>query len=172
MARRRASAEEAAPLEARAAANAETRAVDHGILTVLVGYNLKRAYLHIIEQFHAKMSRHDLRPAEFSLLVVLGGNADMTPKLLAKALEIAPPNLVALTERMAKRGLIERQANPADRRSQVLALTAEGKKLLAKATKTAKDLELRATDVLSAKERAALMEMLRRIYLSGNPDET
>jgi DNA-binding MarR family transcriptional regulator len=153
------------PKSAPADGLTRSRNVDQGILEDLLGYNMRRAYLCIIAHFQEKMASYQLRPAEFSLLAVLGANSGTTPKQLAQALDIAPPNLVMLIDRMEKRGLVGRETNPNDRRSHALNLTESGRDLLGRAEKTAAKMELDGTTGLTALERSQLMDLLKKIYM-------
>jgi 5'-methylthioadenosine phosphorylase len=49
---------------------------------------------------------------------------------LADELDVAPPNASAIIGRLAERGLVERVADPADRRIVRVRLTAQGRGLL------------------------------------------
>jgi DNA-binding MarR family transcriptional regulator len=64
---------------------------------------------------------------------------------------------------MRKRGLLERRANPDDRRARALYLTDEGRELLAAAFTLAAELEGRLCAQLDASEREGLLDALQRV---------
>ena len=59
----------------------------------------------------------------------------------AAALDVSPPNLAVLLDRLAQRALVERLPNPDYGRSHLLALTAAGRTLLAHAEQVVVRLE-------------------------------
>ena len=71
--------------------------------------------------------------ARFDFLAQLeradGGELTMTE--LSQQLMVSGGNITGLTDRLAKEGLVERRAHPADRRVQSIDLTSEGKALFA-----------------------------------------
>jgi len=141
--------------------------LDQSLLLSLVGYNCRRAYLTILPQFDERMKKFELRAVDFTVLSLLSANPNITQKRLSRAVNVSPPNLAILLDRLETRGLLMRQRNPLDKRSQTLVLTAEGAKLCAKAEKTVTELERKATDMLSDEERSQLVTLLQKIFLEG-----
>ena len=70
-----------------------------------------------------------------------------------------------MLDKLEQRGLVLRQRNPQDRRSQVLALTTAGMRMCTKAEQTAVELEMKATEMLSDDERAQLIGLLQKMFL-------
>ena len=95
-------------------------------LEALLGYNTRRAALHIIGAFMQNMEAFDLRPAEFSVLSLIRHNPGITSRQLCAALSILPPNLVVILKQFEKRGLIARKPHPTDGRAIGLSLTDTG----------------------------------------------
>jgi DNA-binding MarR family transcriptional regulator len=137
--------------------------LDQSLLLSLVGYNCKRAYLHIKPLFDKRMAKYDLRPVDFTVLSLLKANPNVTQKRLSAAINVSPPNLATLLDRLEQRGLVQRQRNPLDKRSQTLVLTEEGARLCDKAEKTASELEAAASSALTDAERAELIRLLQKI---------
>jgi len=104
-------------------------------------------------------------------LSLLKANPNINQKRLSVAINVSPPNLATLLDKLESRGLLVRQHNPLDRRSQTLVLTADGARMCVKAEKTASELEEKATAALNAGERAQLILLLQKIFLTEN-DET
>ena len=138
--------------------------VDTSYLETLLGYNARRAALTIIALFLRRMAPFDLRPVDFSVLTVVAHNPGVTSRQICAALDILPPNLVGMIKALHKRGLIERQPHPTDRRAQGLHLTPEGQRLHALAQSTATNLEQEATQALTAPELQTLTTLLRKVY--------
>lgn len=140
--------------------------LDQSVLLSLVGYNCRRAYINIMPTFHKRMAKFQLRPVDFTVLSLLKANPNITQKRMSQAINVSPPNLATLLDRLENRGLVIRQRNPLDKRSQTLVLTAEGMRMCVKAEKTAVELETETTAALSDAERAQLMHLLQKIFLS------
>ena len=141
--------------------------LDQSMLLSLVGYNCRRAYITIMPLFEKRMAKYDLRPVDFSVLSLLKANPNITQKRLSHAINVSPPNLATLLDRLENRALVVRQRNPLDKRSQTLVLTPEGMRMCVKAEKTASELEAEATAALSDAERAQLLGLLQKIFASG-----
>lgn len=139
--------------------------LDQSTLLGLVGYNCRRAYINIMPVFEKRMAKYQLRPVDFSVLSLLKANPNINQKRLSDAVNVSPPNLAILLDRLQERGLLLRQRSPLDRRSQTLVLTPAGLSMCTKAEKTASDLEADATAALTDAERAQLIKLLQKIYM-------
>lgn len=138
--------------------------LDQEMLLSLVGYNCRRAYLSIMPLFHERMSEYDLRAVDFSVLSLLHANPNITQKRLSNAINVSPPNLAILLDRLEARGLLLRQRNPLDKRSQTLILTPGGERMAGQAEQTVSKLEAEATSALSNAERQQLLVLLQKIF--------
>ena len=139
--------------------------VDTRFLESLMGYNARRASLSIIGQFLDRMAVYDLRPVDFSVLVLVDDNPGITSRQICATLSILPPNLVGMVNALEGRALLERKPHPNDRRAQGLHIAVTGQAIMGQARKTAVQLEREATRRLSAAERKTLMQLLQKIYL-------
>jgi DNA-binding MarR family transcriptional regulator len=151
---------------AAAVQEAAEQPLQQDLLLSLVGYNCRRAWLSIVPLFAERMEQYGLRTADFSVLSLLQANPNITQKRLSHAVNVSPPNLAILLDRLEERGLLVRQRNPLDKRSQTLALTPAGSRLCAMAEKTASELEQDATSMLTAGERAQLLALLQKIFVA------
>lgn len=138
--------------------------VDTGFLETLMGYNARRASLAIVELFMLRMAPYHLRIVDFSALSLIGHNAGITSRQLCTTLGVQQPNLVAIVGALEKRGLVDRQPHPTDRRATGLYLSATGMALVRQAEQTAVSLEEEATAELSPAERKTLMRLLQKVY--------
>ncbi len=143
----------------------EWKPLDQHRLLRLVGYNCRRVHLRIAPLFMERMAQYELRQVDYTILTLANINPDLNQKRLAQAIHVSPPNLTPLLDRLEKRGLLNRKRNPADKRSQVLALTDAGKNLCGKADQTALELENEATAALANDELAELLRLLQKIFL-------
>jgi DNA-binding MarR family transcriptional regulator len=108
----------------------------------------------------------DLTPTQNAALATISGHGPLTPSELAARERIQRPTATRVLALLEERGLIERTADPADRRSSLVSATAAGNALL-ESVRARKDLYLaRRLDALSAEELAALdraAEILERV---------
>ncbi|RZI41106.1 MarR family transcriptional regulator [Herbaspirillum sp. HC18] len=138
--------------------------LDQTRLDCLVGYNLRRAYvLNVTPNFSKRMAKYRLTPVEYTILVLLKSNPNINQKRLSKAINVSPPNMATLLDRLETRSLLSRQRNPLDKRSQTLVLTAEGLRLCSKAEKAIEELEVDVASALTETERAELLRLLQKM---------
>ncbi|MBV9889911.1 MAG: MarR family transcriptional regulator [Rhizobacter sp.] len=159
----RAAAESAAPADTRVARKTTRRALDDSALAHLVGYAASRAALELRKVFARHMEPFDLRIAEFTILMLVAANDDVNQKQLGDALDISPPNMAVTLDRMVERGWVERVRSTHDRRAQHVVLTARGRTLAERTRRISATMEEPALAMLSAAERALLIELLRKI---------
>jgi len=135
-----------------------------GVVSEIIGYRLRRAQLHIFQQFISGFAALDLRPAEYSVLVLIGDNPGSKQTEIAQALGIKRANFVALINGLESRGLTERRQVPGDRRSNALFLTPDGDAFLARANAAQREFEAECVVRLGGPEaRDQLMELLDRL---------
>jgi DNA-binding MarR family transcriptional regulator len=144
-------------------------------LAQLVGWRLARASVPVRRVFQAGVGGpFELRPVEFSLLLLLLANGHASPGQLAQTLAVAPPKITALVDRLAARALVRRQRSAADGRATDVLLTPAGRALAQRAHGIAVAIEAQwAAQVLSPAERAMLLELLAKLAAaqasSGSP---
>jgi DNA-binding MarR family transcriptional regulator len=128
------------------------------------GYLLARSRWRAFRNFHKHIGApFELKPVEFSILVLVDSNNDVSQVQLAQALGVAAPNMTALLHRLEARGLLERQRSEVDRRRQTIVLTTAGRKLLRKATAASDGMNRGWIDRLTTAEQAMLMELLYKL---------
>ncbi|MDQ2735036.1 MAG: BON domain-containing protein [Pseudomonadota bacterium] len=132
--------------------------LDDSGLAHLVGYATARAAIEMKKVFAQHMVPLELKITEFSILVLVAGNAEVNQKQLGRAYDISPPNMAVTLDRMAERGWIERVRSTRDRRAQQIHLTRAGRGQVERAKKIAATMEEPALAALSRAERALLIE--------------
>jgi DNA-binding MarR family transcriptional regulator len=108
----------------------------------------------------------DLTPTQTAALATVSAHGPLTPSELAAREKIQRPTATRVLALLEERGLIQRTADPADRRSSLLASSAAGEALLAdvrerKDAFLAERLDRLSEEELAALERAA--EILERV---------
>lgn len=139
-----------------------------GPLAGIVGFHLARATVTTYETFDQHVGRRfDLNKVEFSLLAIVHSNPGIVPKRLARALAVTAPKLTLLVDRMQQRGLVQRERNAADGRSQQLRLTDKGQRITRDAIAAAEPMERELLQHLSRAEHAMLIELLGKLAPRG-----
>lgn len=137
--------------------------IDHSALQHLLGYALAQARVATNKAFFDAVGGPlQLRPVEFSLLMLLRDNEGVTQRELGAALNLNAPNLTTLLTRLQERGLVSRERSDSDRRAQLIRLTADGLELAARARSVAATMESAIRKRYTAGEWALLLELLHR----------
>ena len=130
----------------------------------IVGYRLRRAQISVFQRFTAVFEALNLRPAEYTMLVLISDNPGHKQTDIADALGIKHANFVALLHAFEARGLIERRATRADKRVKSLYLTPKGAEFLEKARMLHDEMEAELIDKLGGPEaRNTLVDLLERL---------
>ena len=148
----------------RGAARKADEMLDAGQVEHVVGYLLAIASVTTRERYHASIGRpFDLRPVEFTLLMLLRGNPGASPKQLGRALRMPAPNVTVLLDRMVARGLVERRRSATDGRALEVRLTADGETTAQRTHEISLTMEDGLLEGFTPGERALLRELLFRL---------
>jgi DNA-binding MarR family transcriptional regulator len=107
----------------------------------------------------------DIHPRQAHLLRLLA-DGPRPMRTIACRLHCDPSNVTGISDRLEERGLVERQADPDDRRVKMLALTKKGERVAAALSERllAPPPELAA---LAPADQEALLDLLRRAASGG-----
>lgn len=114
----------------------------------------------------ANLKQYDLDMAGFDVLLTLrrqGIGEALTPGDLARDMMMSPPAMTNRIDRLVARQLVERHADPDDRRALRVGLTAEGRALADRAVETHLAVEQSLLQNLDQAERDQLVSLLARI---------
>lgn len=118
---------------------------------------------HAASQFAERLGGLELTPPDAGILRLLRQAAGLSQQELAAKLQIHPSRLVAILDNLEKRGMVERRANPEDRRLYSLHLTKDGGDVLDRIGKVAREHQDALLAALSREERSQLTTLLLRI---------
>tara|TARA_R110000824_G_scaffold393237_2_gene592193 strand:+ start:92609 stop:93112 length:504 start_codon:yes stop_codon:yes gene_type:complete len=141
------------------------------VLEKRLGYALRRAQLAVFKHFNEAMQEYEIRPAQFSSLVVIEGYPGITQTTLAKVLDIDPPRIVSLINNLEERGLALRVRCKRDKRSHGIFLSKKGEALTEQLKELAEQSDINATQSLSDIERRQLLSLLVKIYAPETSEE-
>jgi len=141
--------------------------LDQSELKKYPGYLLARSRFMAFRTFERHVGRPmELRPVEFSALLLIDTNADVSQAQLSQALGVAAPNMTGILRKLEERGLIAREPSPTDRRVQHIVLTKEGHKLVERAVAASRTMDKDWLGALSKAEQAMLLELLGKLALT------
>jgi len=132
-------------------------------LTARLGYLLKHAQLRLAELNAQALAPYGITGRELAVLVVLGAGEPPSQQQAAVRLGIDRTTMVGFVDTLEGKGLVARRADPDDRRRNVVALTAEGRDVLRRATKASDEAERRFLAPLSRTAAEQLRRALRQV---------
>ncbi|GAA1185926.1 DNA-binding MarR family transcriptional regulator [Kitasatospora gansuensis] len=118
---------------------------------------INRRYL---QESETAAAAHELTPLQAKAL--LATETPVPMRRIADRLHAEPSNVTAIIDRLAARGLVERQADPADRRVKLVAATEAGRTVAAD-LRTRMPFADAPLDRLSTEQRESLRELLQLI---------
>ena len=105
----------------------------------------------------------DLTLPQAQVLRVLRREGALPTGQLALALRISAPAITQLTDRLIRKGLIERQAAEHDRRTVLVALSGKGRRLVDQFRQRRREIFSRALAQLGEAERAEVVAALEKV---------
>jgi DNA-binding MarR family transcriptional regulator len=135
--------------------------LDLGVLDGHLGYFIRRLQVWVFQDFIRALAAIDIRPAQYSVLVVITANPGASQSQIAAALGIERARLARLLHKLERRGLVERLQSPSDARSHALRLTRDGSRTLRRAKTLAAMHETRLAETLGPERRKLILDWLR-----------
>lgn len=137
------------------------------MLRQVLGYQLAQAAIVTFGVFNPVVrARLDLRPVEYTILMLVKENPGISPAKLASWLDVARPNISLFVDKLESRGLVKRERNVTDGRSQHLHATDSGVALATNATRELIEGERTACAALTVVEQLMLTELLHKLNRS------
>jgi DNA-binding MarR family transcriptional regulator len=118
------------------------------------------------------LAGHELQPGWFDLLAALrraGKPHELNPTRLMRATMLSSGGMTKRLDRLAEAGLIQRRADPGDRRGTLVRLTRRGRAAIDKALETNLANEERLLEPLTQADRRTLDRLLRRLLAGLEP---
>jgi len=107
------------------------------------------------------LEAHGVSMWGYSVLVALDRSAIRTQAALAEAIGADKTRIIAILDELQDKGLIERVADPEDRRARLLAITKEGRRLKDAVQTEIQRGEERWLGTLSGADRATFLRILQ-----------
>jgi DNA-binding MarR family transcriptional regulator len=136
------------------------RSADLGRLAGHLGYFVRRAQLWIFQDFIRTLAELDIRPAQYSVLLVIEANPGLSQATLGQVLGIERARLVRLLDGLEARKFVQRRRSKSDRRAHILSLTAQGRSALGRIKVMADAHEQRLARKVGSRNRKTLLRLL------------
>lgn len=112
---------------------------------------------------NAALAPFGLKVRSYSVLALAAERSHPSQREIAEFLRLDPSQVVALVDDLQKLGLVVREPDPADRRANVIATTADGVRLLTEARAALRSAEREQHSALTDQDRVTLGALLRTV---------
>jgi MarR family transcriptional regulator, organic hydroperoxide resistance regulator len=134
-----------------------------GVPSPDVVLGLHRATHATLQALSVRLAGLDLPASEINVLASLAGHRPLTVGALATATATRPTTLTSVLDRLARRGYVMREMDPADRRSFLISLTAAGQQAAATVSAAVSELEQAALVSISPAQRAGFFAVVNAL---------
>lgn len=149
--------------------------VDHETTDLLPVLPSFRVPAHLARRFHQIclgvtaeiLQDEDVSPMQWSVLAAVLEEPGSAQTHIAKRLGIDAVTLGQMIDALEQKGLVKRQADPADRRGRQLFITRRGADLRQRLRPTMRAAQDRLLSPLTKAERVALLDMLARVVVAN-----
>jgi DNA-binding MarR family transcriptional regulator len=133
-----------------------------------LGYLLKHAQQRLAELSAAALAPFGVSGRECAVLIAIDNQIPLSQQEVAGRLGVDRTTMVVLVDELERKGLVQRQRDPDDRRKNVVALTETGRTTLRTATRALDQAERRFLGPLSGEQAARLKQTLRAVSFAGS----
>jgi len=134
-----------------------------------LAFLLARANAISLSRANGALADHGLKVRSYSVLALAANDARPSQRELSEFLRLDPSQIVSLVDELESGGLVQREADPSDRRANVVVITDKGRAAFVEARATISGAEHAAFAGLTTADRERLTAMLRLI--AGAPDD-
>ncbi|WP_426959713.1 MarR family winged helix-turn-helix transcriptional regulator [Muricoccus radiodurans] len=134
-----------------------------GPLSETIGFHLRLAQEASFAAFARRSGTAGLRPGRYAILVLIGENPGLSQTALGAAVGRDKSTLTPALSDLERRGLIQRDRPPWDRRSYALSLTPAGEAMRAELAAHADAHDAALDRLLGEADRPAFLATLRRL---------
>jgi DNA-binding MarR family transcriptional regulator len=106
-----------------------------------LGYLLKHAQQRLVQEAGPAMAPFGIDGRELAVLTVLAADVPLSQQAAAERLGVDRTTMVALTDALETKGLVQRQRSAEDRRKNIVRLTPDGQNRLQQAGKAREEIE-------------------------------
>jgi DNA-binding MarR family transcriptional regulator len=142
------------------------------IIMERVSFLLNRLAQRIRESAEEALRPYQITGKHVGVLTVIDEKGSIPQNEAGQCMHIDRTTMVGLVDDLEKKGLVERNENPSDRRAYALTLTAKGREILPKVQKLAFETEREFLSHLPPKDQKELVRILQKlvqVHFTGNP---
>ena len=132
------------------------------------GYFIRRLQQIAVAIFLEETQSHGITPVQYAALYAALRQPGLDQRTLASTIGFDTSTIGGVIDRLERRGLIERQASPTDRRVRLLQVTSAGKALLDVVMPAMLQAQQRILAPLAAADRPRFLAMLRTLVEANN----
>lgn len=127
------------------------------------GHLLRRCQQLAVDLYTAEVGSNGLTPRQFALLLAIYQKSGISQVDLVRQTGIDRSTVAEMVARLIKRGLLVRQRTESDRRTNALAVTAEGERQLRAAQPGVARAQDKILDPIPMAKRGEFVELLRQL---------
>jgi DNA-binding MarR family transcriptional regulator len=135
-----------------------------------LGYWLRRLSDEVHGRFEKELARHDVTVSQWAVLITVHRGDATTAGEVARYIDIDAGAVSRLVDRLAAKGLMTREPDPASRRSLRLTLTQAGHELVPELAAIADRNDSHFFDSLTPQQREQLEVWIRRLVGEAQHD--
>ena len=128
-----------------------------------MGYQVNVLARMLATLLQREIAPHGVVPGQFAQLLALYDRDGQTPTELSRVVGIEPGTMTKTLQRMERDGLVERRADPVDRRSARIHLTERSRRMEPTLKAAATRINERVTRELSARQLSSFMVTLQEL---------
>jgi len=133
------------------------------------GHLIRRAHQISVSIFSEECKPHGITPIQFGILYAVRESPGIDQITLARIVALDRSNTGDVVSRLEGRGLISRTPGAKDRRTKLLAITAEGEAMVAAMTPNVRAAQSRLLEPLDPQQRDQFMALLGKLVDINNP---
>ncbi len=137
-------------------------------LEQLPGHHIRRLHQIAVAIFLQETESQAITPVQFAALQTVANVPGIDQRTLARTIGFDTSTIGGVVDRLEARGLLARQADPADRRVRLLRATEAGSSLLRSVVPAMLRAQQRMLEPLTPPERREFMRMLRMLVTANN----
>lgn len=137
-------------------------------LDALPGHYIRRLQQIAVAVFLEETAEFGITPVQFAALQAVQQQPGLDQRSLARTIGYDTSTIGGVVDRLEKRGLLQRQASPSDRRVRQLVLTAEGQRVLTLIIAPMQRAQHRMLAPLPEDQRAEFLRMLVALVQGNN----
>jgi DNA-binding MarR family transcriptional regulator len=132
-----------------------------------LGFLITRAHQRMHREFSAVLEPLGIVPAHFGLLTTLNTLGPVSQAEISRQLGVSAASVVQLVDELEERGLVERRRLETDRRTQLVHLRPEARRVREQAERVAHAKLQKRLGTLSSAESQELVRLLQRFITGG-----